>query len=200
MAFRDFTFPEIQKSLGLTLLEAGSYSGVRPAKVREEFAAIIREGTGIAVAVNTEKARSEFIVAPVLLELRRSLENSFGLFSGIEFDVDAERGLDGACDFLLTKSPKQVILGGPRIALTVARHDNVRYGMGECIAAMIAAWEFNQRAKTPAALVYGVVTTGSAWKFMHLRNDEVTIDRCEYYITDIGKIMGILTQMIRGNS
>ncbi len=39
----------------------------RALPLREEFAAALAEGTTLALAVNTEKARSEFIIAPLLL-------------------------------------------------------------------------------------------------------------------------------------
>src|SRR5947209_4055729 len=98
MAFGDFTFPEVQQALGVSVSEADLFPGIPPANLREEFAALLRDGVDLALAINTEKARSEFIIAPVLMELRRSLGGSFGLFSGIQFDVDSARGLNGFCD------------------------------------------------------------------------------------------------------
>lgn len=198
MAFRDFSFADVRQALGLSIRDADFTSKVVPAKPREEFAAQVQEGVELAIRVNTEKARSEFIIALVLMELRRSLDGSFGLFSGIELNVDAARGLNGVCDFILTKSPTQIILTAPLVSIVEAKNDNVHYGYGQCIAQMVAAWEFNQQANTPISPIYGVVTTGTAWQFMQLRDKEVTIDRREYYVVDLGKIMGILTQMIRG--
>ena len=196
MAFRDFTFPEVQQALSLSLSETDLFSGVAPKSVREEFAAMIRDGTDLALAVNTEKARSEFIIAPLLLELRRSLGGRFGLFSGIEFDVDASRGLNGYCDFILTKSPRQILLAAPLVAIVEAKNDNLRSGLGQCIAAMAAAQEFNRKSGAAVGTVYGAVTTGSAWKFLRLRETEVTIDVHEYYIVDLARIMGILAHII----
>lgn len=197
MAFRDFGFPEVQELLGLTVSDGDLASTVPALKPRDDFAATIREGTELALAINTEKARSEFIIAPILLELKRMLGGTFGVFSGVEFNVDPTRGLNGTCDFILTRAAKQVILTAPIVTLVEAKNDNVHYGYGQCIAQMVAAWEFNQKEKTPFATVYGVVTTGTAWHFMQLRDKEVTIDRHEYYVVDLGKIMGILTHMIR---
>jgi hypothetical protein len=197
MAFRDFTFPEVQQALGLTVAEADLFSTVSPAAVREEFAALIRDGADLAQAVNTEKARSEFIIAPILLELRRSLSGSFGLFSGIEFNVDAARGLNGYCDFILTKFPRQLILTAPVVAIVEAKNDNLRSGYGQCIAATVAAQEYNRKTGNSVGDVFGVVTTGSAWKFLKLRETEVVIDIHEYYIVDLERIIGILTHMLR---
>ena len=134
----------------------------------------------------------------VLIELRRNLGGSFGLFSGTELNVDPARGLNGVCDFILTKSSTQIVLTAPLISIVAAKNDNVHYGYGQCIAQMVAAWEFNRREETPIGTIYGVVTTGTAWQFMKLQEKDVTIDRREYYVVDLGKIMGILTQMIRG--
>ena len=44
--------------------------------------------------------------------------------------------------------------------------------------------------------VYGVVSTGSAWKFLRLRGSELTIDVPEYYIDNLPKIMGILKNIV----
>ena len=197
MAFRDFRFPEVQQDLGVTVVEADLFSTAPEREVREEFLAVIRDGADLALAVNTEKARSEFIIAPILLELRRSMGRSFGLFSGIEFDVDSSRGLNGFCDFILTRSPRQIILTAPLIAIVEAKNDNLRSGLGQCIASMVAASEFNRKAGSAEGAVYGVVTTGSAWKFLRLRSSEVTIDIREYYIVDLKKIMGIFAHVIQ---
>jgi hypothetical protein len=198
MAFRDFTFPEVQQALGVIVSEADLFSGIPRVEVREEFAATIRDGADLALAVNTEKARSEFIIAPLLLELRRSLKGRFGLFSGVEFNVDASRGLNGFCDFILTKSPRQIILSAPLVAIVEAKNDNLRTGFGQCIAAMVAAREYNLKSDAAIAVVYGAVTTGGAWKFLQLRQNEVIIDIHEYYIVDIAKIMGVLANMVQG--
>ncbi len=194
MAFRDFTFPEVQQLLGVSVTEAELFADTPAATLREGFAVMIRDGADLALAVNTDKARSEFIIAPVLLELRRTLTGSFGLFSGIEFNVDVARGLNGFCDFILTKLPRQIILTAPLVTIVEAKNDNLRSGLGPCIAAMVAAQEFNRKAGTTIATVHGVVTTGSAWKFLQLRESDVVVDIDEYYIVDLAKSWGFLPE------
>ena len=71
MAFRDFTFPQVQHDLGLTVHDADLFSAVPSFAVSDEFAGFLHEGVELALAVGTEKGKSEFIIAPVLLELRR---------------------------------------------------------------------------------------------------------------------------------
>lgn len=197
MAFRDFDFPEVQHTLGLRLTEADLFSRVPPLPLPPGFAERLHADVTLALAINTEKARSEFIIAPMLSELRRMLGNSFGLFSGLEFDVDSSRGLNGFCDFLLTKSPLQSVLTAPVVAIAEAKNDNLRNGLGQCIAAMVAAWEFNARSSTHVASVHGVVTTGSAWKFLRLADVHLTLDVEEYFIAEPGRILGILAHILQ---
>jgi hypothetical protein len=160
------------------------------------FTERMRSDIALALAINTEKARSEFIIAPLLSELRRLLGGSFGLFSGVDFNLDSTRGLNGYCDFILTRSPLQSVLTAPVVAITEAKNDNLRSGLGQCIAAMVAAQEFNARTAT-AENVYGVVTTGSAWKFLQLSGPTLTLDTDEYFITELGRIMAILAHILK---
>jgi hypothetical protein len=197
MSFQNFNFPQVQQDLGLTVDEADLYSRVPSVALREEFVAVLTEGTTLALTVNTEKAKSEFIIAPLLLELRRSLGNRFGLFSGVELVVDPGRGLNGVCDFIITKSARQFILSSPLIAIVEAKNDNLRSGLGQCIASMYAAQLFNQQSSAPIEAVFGVITTGSAWKFLRLQQAVVTLDVKEYYIDNAGKILGILTHIVQ---
>jgi hypothetical protein len=197
MSFQNFTFPQVQQDLGLTLDEEDLYSDAPTLALREEFAAALTEGTTLALAVNTEKAKSEFIIAPLLLELRRSLGDRFGLFSGVELTVDPGRGLNGVCDFIITKSAKQFVLSAPLIAIVEAKNDNLRSGLGQCIASMYAAQLLNQQSSPSIEVVFGVITTGSAWKFLRLQQTVLTLDIKEYYIDNAGKILGILTQIVQ---
>jgi hypothetical protein len=196
MAFRDFTYPEVYQALGLHLAEADLFGGVPALSLPPDFVERMKGDVALALAVNTEKARSEFIIAPVLTELRRLLGGGFGLFSGVEFDVNAARGLNGYCDFILTRSPLQSVLTAPVIAITEAKNDNLRTGLGQCIAAMVAAEEFNAKAMAPTA-VHGIVTTGSAWKFLRLSGVDLTLDVEEYFIAELGRIMGIIAHILK---
>lgn len=196
MAFQDFSFPQVVQDLGLTLADADLFSPIPSAAVRPEFLAQVLEGTNLASAINTEKARSEFIIAPVLFELRRLHMGHMGLFSGIELDADAGRGLNGVCDFVITRSPRQHVPSAPLITIIEAKNDNLRAGLGQCIAAMYAAQLLNQAASVSVAAVYGAVTSGGAWKFLRLQGSEITIDLVEYHIESVAKILGILGHMV----
>ena len=199
MAFGDFAFPQVYAELGLSFEEADLYSDVPAIGPRPDFIATIAEGATVALATATEKAKSEFIIAPVLLELHRLLGGAFALFSGVELNVDVNKGLNGVCDFILSGSPRQFVLTAPLVTIVEAKNDNLRGGLGQCIAAMFAASLFNQKAGNPTPVVHGVVTTGGAWKFLKLEGTAVTLDLKEYYVDDPGKILGVLRSIVEGN-
>src|SRR4051812_26341990 len=77
MAFRDFSFPQVQQDFGLAVHDADLFASAPAFPVRQEIAAFVQYGVALAAANSTEKAKSEFVIAPVLVELRRSLHDSF---------------------------------------------------------------------------------------------------------------------------
>jgi len=196
MAFRDFSFPEVHRTLGLTLAESRMFVGIPPEVLTADFVERMDSDVVLALNVDTEKARSEFIIAPILLELRRSLKYGFGLFSGVAFDVDASRGLDGYCDFVITRLPIQIVMTAPIVAIVEAKNDNIHNGLGECIATMYAAREFDGPNGSDSRTIYGVVTTGSAWKFLKLAGTVIEFDVGEYSVVELGRIMGIPTHIL----
>ena len=100
-----------------------------------------------ALAMNTEKARSELIIAPILMEAIRLARPPVSLFSGAAFDVDKEQGLNGACDYLITRSAERFFISQPLIAVVEAKKEDIVGGLGQCVAAMVAARIFNEREK-----------------------------------------------------
>jgi hypothetical protein len=199
MAFSDFSFPQVQHELGLSVREADLFTSTTPLDPRPDFLTQLELGSAVALAINTEKARSEFIIAPVLLELRRLVGDRMGLFSGVQLDGDPHRGLSGVCDFLLTASGLQLVVTAPLVAVVEAKNDNLLSGLGQCIATVVTGRLVNEREGATGRVVYGAVTTGSAWKFLLLAGAELTIDRREYYIDNVGKVLAILRGMVLGD-
>ncbi|MCW5199743.1 hypothetical protein VU05_03400 [Desulfobulbus sp. F1] len=198
MAYSEFTIKEVKEAFSLTIVENRElFAEVDAIRLDDSVMKKLDEYVPLALAVNTEKARSEFIIAYLLLELRSYLKNQVSLFSGIDFDVDKEKRLNGFCDFIISLSTEQFFLTSPVIAVVEAKNENIIAGIGQCLAEMVAARIFNEREKNTVASIYGVVTTGSVWKFLQLKGNEAFIDRKEYHIEQPGKIMGVLTAMIK---
>jgi hypothetical protein len=138
------------------------------------------------------------IIAPILLEIRRKLNYNISLFSGIEFNVDPSKGLNGFCDFLMSNSREQLFISTPILAIVEAKNENLKAGLGQCTAEMVAAQLFNKQEGKEISIIYGAVTTGTVWQFLKLENKVVSIDLTEYFIRDIQKILGILIKAMNG--
>jgi hypothetical protein len=90
------------------------------------------------------------------------------LFSGIDFSVDPGQGLNGVWDFIVSRFPEQLFVSAPVLIIVEAKNENIPGGLAQCIVAMIAAQLFNDREGSVVAAVYGVVTTGTNWRFLKL--------------------------------
>jgi hypothetical protein len=195
MAYSDFTLAKVRQKLGLTIDESQSlFNLVPPVQPSELLLLTLREYLPLATAINTEKARSELLIAPVLTELRRQLKNQMGFFSGAEFNVDAARELQGYCDYILSRSPEQFYITAPVVTIVEAKNESIKSGLGQCIASMVAAQIFNQSSGNEIEVIYGAVTSGTNWRFMTLSGSVVRIDSAEYFINEVDKILGILIQ------
>jgi hypothetical protein len=189
---------EVKGRFQLRIAEAEEYFADVPAVKPSDFLnQMLAENIPLAVAISTEKARAELIIAPVLLEARRHVQRRVSLFSGVEFTVDQSQGLNGVCDFLFSLSPEQLTIEAPVVMVVEAKNDNLKLGLGQCMALMVGARLFNQQKGRDIPRVYGVVTTGSLWKFLWLDDAGVALDLREYPISELGRVVGILVSMVR---
>ncbi|MEY2914985.1 MAG: hypothetical protein RLZZ184_4294 [Cyanobacteriota bacterium] len=198
MAYSDFKLSEIIQKFELTLNEvSGLFADVPEEEPSNLLTTILKENVDLAVSINTEKARSEMIISPILLEVRRNLNNEISLFSGVDFNVDNQQGLNGFCDFLISLSKEQLFIRAPVITLVESKNENLKLGLAQCIAEMLAAQLFNEQKQNAIKIVYGAVTIGTIWQFLKLEDKTISIDLTEYYIKDVKKILGILIGAIK---
>ncbi|MEH2394021.1 MAG: hypothetical protein V7K21_20940 [Nostoc sp.] len=197
MSYSDFTLDRVRKTFGLTISDQiDIFACVHEVECPPLLAEVLRENVPLALASNTEKSRSEMIIAPILIAVRKYLNNQISLFSGIDFTVDSAQGLNGNCDFIISRSPELLILNAPVVTIVEAKKENINAGLGQCVAEMLAAKLFNEREGNNIQAIYGTVTTGTNWKFLKLIGQVIEIDLSEYYINDIGKIIGILSNIV----
>lgn len=197
MAYGDFTLEQLIEQFDLTFKEmSGLFAAVPSVKASDFLTMTLDEGLDLAVALSTEKARSELIITPVMMELRRKFRSEISLFSGVDFTVSPELGLNGVCDYLVSRTPEQLLVRSPVIMLVEAKNENLKVGFPQCIAEMVAAQQFNQQKGNQIESIYGVVTIGTLWRFLRLRGNVVEIDLTEYYIESLDKILGILAMAV----
>lgn len=197
MAYSNFTLETVREAFELETIESANiFADIEPVLPSEALVAELEKKVQLAVAIRTEKARSELIVSNVLVELREQFNRRISLFSGIDFSVDPEQGLIGTCDFLISLSPEQFYLEAPVIVLVEAKNADPTLGIGQCVAEMLAAQRFNEQKGNNISCIYGATTTGTEWLFLKLEGQKLYIDMSVYAIERCDKILGILSSMV----
>jgi hypothetical protein len=199
MAYSQFkSITQVKELFSLTTIEGLRFiPDLEPITPSETLYNYLEESLLLGTSTGSEKARSELIISPVLVELRRLLNHQISIFSGEEFEVNAERGLNGVCDFLITRSSKLLEIEAPVIMLTEAKKADLKTGLGQCMAEMVAAQQFNQLKKAEITTVYGCVTSGTQWRFLKLEGQVVTIDLTDYALPPVEQILGFLAWMVQ---
>lgn len=86
MAFCDFKYPEVLQQFELTFDNADDlFPGVPPTPASLLLLQQLRLTAGLASTINTEKARSEWMIAPILADLWARYHGRIGLYSGVTF-------------------------------------------------------------------------------------------------------------------
>jgi hypothetical protein len=196
MPYSTFTVEEVRDKFALKIRYASFFPSLEPIAPSDYLTSALSKS--ILYQTNgSEKARSEFIIAPILLELRDLAKNSISIFSGEEFTVDRELGLSGICDFLISRTTDELVIDAPVIALVEAKKGILKDGWGQCIAEMVAAKKLNEIKDRQIEYVYGVVTSGSLWHFFQMQGELVSLDPVEYSLSPIEKLLAILNWMVR---
>lgn len=195
MEFSNFRYPDVLATFGLEETVADLFGHVPPIPLGPA-GPLFRVGSGLAQTVHTEKARSEWIVAPLLLDLWERSHGAISVYSGVELDADADAGLNGFCDFLISRSPQLPRPRAPVVMVVEAKNDSVPNGFGQCIAGLVGLQRFNRKEGREVGTVYGCVTTGASWRFLTLTGSLVTFDAEQYDYTQPDRILGILVHIV----
>ncbi|MEG4984421.1 hypothetical protein QUB08_01375 [Microcoleus sp. BR0-C5] len=201
MSYSQFTtIGKVKEAFNLTVVEGIRFlPEIEPIAPATALQTMLETNLPWAIATSTEKARSEAIINPVLLEVRRILNQQISVFSGEEFNVDVAVGLTGVCDFIISRSPEQLDVEAPVIVMVEAKKGDLKVGLGQCIAEMVAAQRFNEAKGRSISAIYGCVSSGTAWRFLKLEGQIVTIDLTDYPLPPVDKILGFLVWMVREN-
>ena len=202
MAYNKFTLEKVANDFGLKITNiSGSIfddpvASIAPSSLLKEF---IEQYLPLATAIGTEKALSEFVIAPVLAELIKISHKKISLFSGIDFTIDAQKGLSGRCDFMISLSDNQFFLTHPILTIVEAKKGDMSTGFGQCVAEMVAARIFNEKHDHSLKVIYGVISTGSSWKFLKMQDNQVSIESGIIAISELDKLLGYLYKAIESS-
>ena len=80
----------------------------------------------------------------------------------------------------MSRSPKLIEIEAPVFVLVEAKKSDLKMGLGQCAAEMVAAQRFNQNKGQIIPYIYGCISNGTQWRFLKLDNHVLTIDLNDY--------------------
>ena len=196
MAYSDFTLDKAKQDFNLIEVMTPLFTSVQPIEPSAWLSETLNIGRDLALSSSSEKARSEFIVAPILLEFRRQDMSAFAIHSGRRLDVDKGKGLNGECDFILSKGKLSYGINAPIFAMIEAKKGDIESHLGQCTAQMVGARLFNQNKGVELDIIHGCITTGELWLFLKLENDTIYIDHNRYYLTDLPELLSVFKTIL----
>lgn len=193
MAYNQFTLQKAITDFGLTVDTVPDlFPGVSLCMASSGLRAQLQRSTGWATLVNTEAARTQFLVSPLLHEFWERSAYQVAMYAGTRFDVEEAAGLVGVCDFVLGYPPQLNFIAAPILMIVEAKNENIWGGVGQCAAELVAAQRFNATHNPEIRTVYGASTDGSEWRFLRLCGQKLDIDFRTRMVADPDTILGIL--------
>lgn len=193
-SYSTFTAEDIRQ-LGIeTVVEAHKWGASEPLEPSDWLKTTLQKNMRLPLI--TEKAKSEFIVAPILTEMHELSLDMFTFFSGSSFDVDKTLGLRGRCDFIFSLKPHAATIEAPIFSIIEAKNDGIEEAYPQCIAQLYAAELYNKKYNLEFPFIYGAVTTGFNWKFIRYENKKAFIDTDMFYMDQLPELLGILQKVI----
>ena len=176
MAYNKFRIEHLKEKLNLTVLnEYWLNSGLAPFPNDAILDSLLSDAPKLFLG--SEKARSEFIVTPVLQALNRKNRGRFTIFSGYEFNIDKKIELSGFCDFILAVAANSYVIEAPAFFVVETKKTDIDdNAIAQCAAELYAARLFNEKEGKFQKAVYGCATSGYTWLFLKLENDTLCID------------------------
>jgi hypothetical protein len=195
MAYTSFkTLAQIEQKFGIKHETQPLFRDAQPYQVSEWLKQTL--AINQTMPTKTEKAKSELIISPVLVELTQINYQKITLFSGEILNADASVGLNGECDFIISKNKKQLEINDPILQIIEAKRQDFELGTSQCAAQMIGAKIFNEKHKNDIPRIYGCVTTGTEWLFLKLDNNLITVDTKRYYLVNLPELLGVFQVII----
>ena len=139
------------------------------------------------ISLNSETAKREFLIAPVLFELAKETDSKIN----VEYPIDVSELLSGYLDYLIRYKQELIVIE--------AKKGDIDKGFNQLAAELIALDQYEEEG---GSILYGVVTIGEMWVFSMLdrKNKKITRDMHNYTIPeDVEDIFRILVGIIESS-
>jgi len=194
MAYKNFTLKDLKERFNIKEKKSLLFTDIKKIEISDWLNETLKMGK--LNSIMSEKSRSEFIITPILMEIKNKNKNYFTIFSGNTLIADKKNGLIGECDFILAKNMETFTVSAPIISIVEAKRQDIELGIDQCAAQMYGAKVFNENDKFPVSTIYGCVTTGDDWQFLKLENQTLIIDTERYFYNNLPILLGVFQQII----
>jgi len=193
MSYSDFSLKDLQNKFGVKNKVTQLFPKFEAIEPSEWLKITLHKTSQLNV--RSEKSKSETIVFPILLEVRDRNNNYITIYSGDNLNADADNGLNGECDFIITKDVGTFDINIPIIQMVEAKKNDLEIGVPQCAAQMIGAKIYNEKNNIKINNIYGCVTTGDEWLFLKL-GDDLIIDKRKYFLNELGELLAVFQYII----
>jgi len=193
MPYSSFRTLEQVEELGLCVVKTKLFP--KPPTANSPLSEILTQnlerGKNLVLSSSSEKAKSEFIIAPLIAELWA--EHHCGIFSGASLNVDTSKQLNGELDFAISKEDS-VELKDPILVIVESKKGELKDGLYQLCAEMYAAMILGNDGHD----IYGILTTGMLWQFLKLAKGDrsVYLDTVTYGMNEIDVVYHRLVDII----
>jgi len=197
MVYSSFKFEQVLDEFYLSIREQDLFKNLTGIEPTQRLTDTLAKGEKFAILTSTEKAKSEFIIAPILLEVTSYYPQQLAIHSGRNLEADSDEGLSGECDFIIGKGSVSTIVNQPIITiLRKKEHQSHHDALGQCIAQMYGAMVYNQKHNDHTDKVYGCLTNGETWQFLKLEDELITIDPNVIYLNELERILSCFSAIV----
>jgi hypothetical protein len=194
MAYKDFTLEKLENEFGILNQKARLFNNIELVQPSDWLLQTLELGRSLPI--RSEKARSELLITPILLEIKKLANHFLTIHSGERLNVDAKLGLVGKCDFIISQDTNSVTIQAPLFAVVEAKKQDFDLGVDQCAAQMLGAEIFNEKRNKKLSAIYGCVTTGDEWIFLKLEKSILYIDFTLHPITNLPNLLGIFQTIV----
>jgi hypothetical protein len=195
MAYANFTFENLENQFGISFkIKPLFKETIQPVKPSNLLVETIKRSNSLNIRI--EKPRSEFLIAPIMAEIKIRNNERIDMFSGENLLADIALGLNGEVDFILTNVPHSPLIKAPIIAVIEAKRADLDLNQPQCAAQIIGTKVFNENAKKPLDTYFGCVTTGREWQFLQLLGNTIYIDQRVYLLSELPILLGVFQHII----
>ena len=195
MAYRDLKMKDLKAKFGIQEMGVELFDKLKISTIEPSDSLKSKLADAKYITLSTEKAVSEQLVAPVLVEIAKMNED-LQIFSGEIIVADKANGLNGELDFVFARKPWTRKPQNPLLCVTESKLGLINSGVDQATAQMLGLRIFNHNNGYTEDIIHGAVTDGTSWRFLKLEGTNLLLDLTVYTTENLPLLLGVLQKVV----